>query len=262
MDLNLEGKRVLITGGSSGLGLACAEALAAEGAQVAICSRRAQNLNEAAEVILRNTGASVKTFEANITFELDRKRLLHNIQQQFGNIDIFILSTGHPPTFPLQQTTPDLWETGKSLILDPAIDLCQHILPGMCARRYGRLIFIGSIFGLEPESTSIIQSTYRTGLNAFAKCIATQYAAYGITSNVICPGYFDTPLVRRLAQQYSIQESRSVESVLEDWKCFAPSKRFGKPEDLAAFVCLLSAPQGEFINGTAITIDGGALRRY
>jgi 3-oxoacyl-[acyl-carrier protein] reductase len=129
-------------------------------------------------------------------------------------------------------------------------------------RKYGRLIFIGSIFGLEPEESSVVQSTLRTGLNAFSKCIATEAAADGVTSNVICPGYFDTPLVTSLAEKYAQESGVPVAQILNDWKNFAPSKKFGRPDDLGAFVSLLASPRGEFFNGTSIVIDGGAIKQY
>ena len=83
-----------------------------------------------------------------------------------------------------------------------------------------------------------------------------------ITSNVICPGYFDTPLVTSLAAQYADEAGVSVTQILNEWKNFAPSKKFGRPEDLGAFVSLLASPRGEFFNGTSIVIDGGAIRQY
>ena len=119
-----------------------------------------------------------------------------------------------------------------------------------------------TIFGLEAEKTSVVQSTLRTGLNALSKCIASEVAGDGVTANVICPGYFDTPLVRELAQQYATAEHVSVDDVLSVWANYSPVKRFGKPEDLGALVAFLASPRGEFITGTTLTIDGGAVRQY
>lgn len=132
----------------------------------------------------------------------------------------------------------------------------------MRQRRYGRLICIGSIFGLEPEPSSIVQSTARTGLNAFSKCLGTEAAADGVPPNIICPGYFDTPLVTSLAAQYADKAGVPVAQIFDDWKNFTPCKKFGRPEDLGAFVSLLNSPSGEFFNGTSIVIDGGAIRQY
>ena len=262
MNLNLKGKTALVTGASYGLGYFCAEALAQEQVNVAICSRDAFRISEAASKLSKGTGSKVIGIEADLTKEEDLLNLVDQVNRNLGEIDILVLSTGHPPTYPSSQATDLHWEKGIDLILKPAIKLTRSLLPGMRSRNYGRLIYIGSIFGLEPEPLSIVQSTLRTGLNSFAKCIATEAAADGVTANVICPGYFDTPLVQDLAKKYAEEGSVSIESVLLEWKNFAPSKKFGKPEDLGAFVSFLASPKGEFINGTAITIDGGAIKQY
>jgi NAD(P)-dependent dehydrogenase (short-subunit alcohol dehydrogenase family) len=140
--------------------------------------------------------------------------------------------------------------------------ITKALLPEMRERKWGRLIYIGSIFGLEAEASSVIQSTLRAGLNAFAKCIATEFAVDGITSNVICPGYFDTPLVRELAAKYADESKTSIDSILDSWRNFAPCNKFGKPEDLASLIAFLSSPKAEFINGTTIVADGGAIKQY
>jgi 3-oxoacyl-[acyl-carrier protein] reductase len=99
-------------------------------------------------------------------------------------------------------------------------------------------------------------------MNSFSKCIATEFAAEGITANVICPGYFDTPLVAKLATKYAKEQNISIEKVLESWENYAPCKRFGHPEELAALVAYLASPLGGFCNGTSIVIDGGAIKQY
>jgi 3-oxoacyl-[acyl-carrier protein] reductase len=149
-----------------------------------------------------------------------------------------------------------------NLILQPAITLSRALLGNMRARTYGRLIFIGSIFGLEPEQSSVVQSTLRSGLNAFSKCIATEAAADGVTANVFVQDIFETPLVKDLAQKYANEKGVLLENILEEWRDFAPSKKFGKPEDLGAFISFLASPRGEFVNGTSMVIDGGALKRF
>ncbi|HMW90336.1 MAG TPA: SDR family oxidoreductase, partial [Candidatus Obscuribacter sp.] len=99
-------------------------------------------------------------------------------------------------------------------------------------------------------------------LNALSKCVATEVAGDGVTVNVICPGYFDTPLVRELAKQYATSENASVDEILSAWAAYSPVRKFGKPEDLGALVSFLASPRGEFITGTTITMDGGAVRQY
>jgi 3-oxoacyl-[acyl-carrier protein] reductase len=263
VDLRLKGKTALVTGASYGLGFACAQELAVEGVDVAICSRNQSEIESAAQRIASTTsGARAIGIAADLTKPEDIVRLSESASKELGKIDILVLSTGHPPTYPFSEATDQHWQSGYDMLVQPAIQLCRSLLPEMQRRRYGRVIFIGSIFGLEPEVSSVIQSTFRTGLNALAKCLATEYAAEGITVNVICPGYFDTPLVRNLAGQYAAAQKSDAQTVLLDWQNYSPVRKFGRPEDLGGLVAFLASPRGEFITGTAITMDGGAVRQY
>jgi len=262
MDLGLLGQNALVTGASYGIGYACADGLAGAGVNGVVCARNADKIRSSAEKISSTSGAKAFGIAADLTHEDDLKRLVQESTKSLGNIDILVVSTGHPPTYPFSVATDEQWKLGADLILRPAILLTRLVIEEMRTRKFGRVIFIGSIFGLEPEMTSVVQSTLRTGLNALAKCIATEVAADGVTVNVICPGYFDTPLVRELAQQYANSQNTSVEQILSDWANYSPAKRFGKPEDLGALVAFLASAKAEFITGTTLTIDGGAVRRY
>lgn len=262
MDLKLQGKKALVTGASYGLGYACAEALAQEGVSAAICSRDEEKVKNAALKIAETSGVKTLGISADLTKEADLQRVYDEAQRFLGNIDILVVSTGHPPTYPFSQATDENWKLGQELVLRPPIVLTRLVLPAMKKQKFGRIIFIGSIFGLEAESSSVVQSTLRTGLNAMAKCIATEVAEDGVTVNVICPGYFETPLVENLALQYADAQNTTQANVLEDWRKYSPVKRFGKPEDLGALVAFLSSPKAEFITGTTVTIDGGAVRKY
>lgn len=262
MDLGLSGMNALVTGASYGLGFACAEALAGEGVNLAICSRSVDKITAAAADLASRNSVRVTGIAADLTDAEDLERLAREAISSLGQIDVLVLSTGHPPTFPFSQATDEDWSHGHKLILRPAIVLSRLLQEGMRARKFGRIIFIGSIFGLEPEKTSVVQSTLRTGLNALAKCLATELAEDGVTVNVICPGYFETPLVRELAKQYAVAQQRTVEEILCDWANYAPVKRFGKAEDLGSLVAFLASAKAEFITGTTITMDGGAVRQY
>jgi 3-oxoacyl-[acyl-carrier protein] reductase len=262
MDLELKDKTAIITGASHGLGYACAEALANEGVKVVVSSRNEEKIRAAAKEIANGSGVKVLGVPADLTDEEDLNRLVSEAEKFLEHIDILVVSTGHPPTHRFSIATDEHWEDGFDLLLRPPILLTRLLLKGMQARGYGRIIFIGSIFGLEPEMTSVVQSTLRTGLNALAKCIATEVAADGVTVNVICPGYFDTPLVRDLAKQYATAQQVSIEEILKSWADYSPVKKFGKPEDLGSLVAFLASSRGQFITGTTVTIDGGAVRQY
>jgi 3-oxoacyl-[acyl-carrier protein] reductase len=260
MELGISDRRALVTGASYGLGLACAQVLNEEGAHVAIASRSRERLQEAAAQFTHRS--KVTELQCDLTKESDLATLPTQAEQALGGVDILVVSTGHPPTRPFSVASDEEWQKGIDLILRPVISLSRAVIPGMRARKWGRIILIGSIFGIEPERTSVIQSTLRTGLNALAKCIATENAEWGITANVICPGYFSTPLVDDLAGQYAAEQGKSKAEVLDDWKTYSPTKKFGHPKDLGALVAFLSSPRAEFITGTTITMDGGAVRTW
>ncbi len=262
MELNLTGRTALVTGASLGLGYACARELSREGARVVVCARDAARLGAAARQIAGETGGEVAAVTADLRNDDDLASLVDQAKVVLGTIDILVVSTGHPEKAPFSQATDDQWRQGIELMLRPAITLARGVLAGMRERRYGRLVFIGSIYGLEPEPTSVVQSTLRSGLNALSKCIATEAAADGVTANVICPGYFDTPLVADLARRWAAETGCMPQTVLDEWRDVAPSKTFGRPDDLGALVAFLASPRGEFVNGTSIAMDGGAVRRY
>ncbi len=262
MELGLKGKKALITGASYGLGHACAVSLAEEGVDIAISSRYIDKIDLVSAEIAAKTGVKVVGIAADLTKMEDLEKTTREAQERLGDIDILIVSTGHPPTYPFSEATDEQWQYGHDLVLRPPIVLTRMLLDGMRKRNYGRVIYIGSTFGIEAEASSVVQSTLRTGLNALAKCIATEAAADGVTVNVVCPGLFDTPLVYELAKQYATTHGVSAQEVVNAWKYSAPVKKFGKAEDLGALIAFLASPKGEFITGTAITIDGGALKQY
>ncbi len=262
MKLELHGKSALVTAATYGLGYAIAEALAGENVRLVICSRDEDRVKEAASKLSSVSGSEVTGLRADLTNSADLNTLVAETKRTIGNPDILVLNTGHPPTYPLMETDDEKWQRGIDLILKPTIKLTQAFLPEMRKKKYGRLIYIGSIFGLEAERSSIIQSTLRTGLNGFAKCVATEAAIDGVTANVICPGYFHTPLAVDLAGKYAREKGVATDVVVEEWKNLAPARKFGKPEDLGALVSFLASPRGEFVNGTALTIDGGLIKQY
>ncbi|MBU6455091.1 MAG: SDR family oxidoreductase [Cyanobacteria bacterium REEB67] len=262
MELGLRGKTALVSGASYGLGYHCARELAKEGVDIFICGRDQEKITSAANTIQRDTGVKTLGTSADLTKEKDLERLVLEAEAFLGHIDILIVNTGHPPTQPFSIASNDMWRQGMDMVLWPPIILSRLVLEGMKKRKYGRIIFIGSIFGLEPEQSSVVQSTLRTGLNALSKCIAAEAAPKGVTANVIAPGYFETPLVHEMAQRYATEAGVSQTEVLTEWKHSAPVQQFGKPEDLGALVTFLASPRAAFLTGTTLVMDGGALKQY
>lgn len=262
MDLELEGKVVLVTAASQGLGFGCASVLASEGAKVAICGRDAERVQAAAGEICRQSKDKVVGFKADVTSRDDLTRLVRDTQAALGPIDILVCNTGNPPGGHLLDTGDEDWDIGLALVLRPAITLMQLVVPGMRERGFGRVVFISSAYGLEPNPGSVISSTLRAALHALAKCAARDVGGDGVCVNVVCPGYFNTPLLEEYARKEALPGSASAAEVLESWGRGAPAGRLGEPADLGALVAFLASPRSGYIQGTVLAIDGGMLRTW
>lgn len=259
MELGLANRVALVTAASRGLGYASAMALAQEGARVAICSRSKTRIHAAASRIAKTTGSTVIGIHADLTKQQHLRRLACHVENALGPIEIFVSNTGNPPAGPFAVTNDKDWELGASLCLRPPIVLCRHILPGMKKRKFGRIIFLSSIFSREPDSGFVVSSTMRAALAALAKCISREVAKDGICVNHVCPGYFDTPLLRELARGHARRAGTTGAKVLTDWANLAPAGKLGAPSDLGTIVAWLASPHAEYLQGVTLPIDGGAL---
>jgi len=260
MDLALNGKVALVTAASRGLGYGCAVALAQQGARVVICSRDRERIEDAAAAISKEAGGDVTGIRADLTVEEDLHRLVTTTEGVLGPIDILVMSTGNPPSGCSSEVTDSDWARGYALCLGGPIVLCRKILPRMRARRFGRIVFLSSVFAVEPHEGYVISSTLRPGISSFAKCLAREAGPDGVCVNVVCPGYVDTPLLRELAQQNAGASGKTSQEVLLEWANAAPVRRLGRQNELGSLVLFLCSPQGGFMNGSSIVWDGGLAR--
>lgn len=260
MDLNLKNKFALVTAASSGLGLACAEALAKEGVSVAICSHNLERITKVANEIANKTGSNVKGFFCDLTDTNNINLLLTEIKKYFGKIEIFVFNHGNLPPGPFSVVNIEQWYEGISMCLSSAIQICHSLIPDMKKNQWGRIIFISSIFAKEPDSNYVVSSTLRSGLLSLSKCLAREFASYGITVNTVLPGYFNTPLLRCLAEKEGIQSGKDIQHVLNEWANNIPSKKFLNPDKLGMLVAFLSSDLADYISGASIVIDGCNLK--
>ncbi len=259
MDLGLANKVALVTAASRGLGYACAMALATEGAHVAICSRSKTRVRAAASRISKATGSKVIGIQTDLTREEQLPRLVREVEKVLGSIDIFVFNTGNPPAGDFASASDKDWALGFSLCLRAPIVLCRLILPKMRKRTFGRIIFLSSIFAQEPDKGYVVSSTLRAGLGALSKCLAREAGQDGVSVNLVCPGYFDTPLLHELARKQAKKLGKSSKQVLLEWGKLSPAGQLGTPSHLGALVALLASSQAGYIQGAAVPIDGGAL---
>ncbi len=225
MDLELKGRVALIAGASMGLGRAVALELSAEGVRVAICSRSSGNLNMAADMIRKKTGAEVFSVVADVTDAAQARKFVREALGHFGTIDILVNNAGGPPAAAFMDIDDTLWESGFRLNLMSTIAMTREAVPVMKEKRWGRIVNMTSIAVKQPIDGLILSNTIRSGVIGFAKSLSNELAPYNITVNSVCPGYTLTDRVRNLARALAEKEEKSPEEVVKKWESQIPMRR-------------------------------------
>ena len=263
MDLGLAGKRALVAAASRGLGKAMALQLAREGAKVAICARDEARLRAAAEEIERETGAGVEVLAVptDLTDPAQIEHLVATVRERWGGIDILVANAGGPPPGSFSELSDEQWEAAFQLTLMSAVRLARAVIPGMIEQRWGRLIFSTSVSVKQPIANLILSNSLRLAVIGLAKSLANELAGYNITVNSVCPGATATERLRELIKHQAERAGVSYEEAeREFWVKEIPMGRLGRPEELAALVAFLASERAGYITGTAIQVDGGAVR--
>ncbi len=260
MDLGLKGKVALVAAASRGLGRAVAEELGAEGVSLVLCARNAAALHAAREAIALQTGAAVLAVPADLMEAQDIARVVAAGREHFGHIDILVTNAGGPPAGKFENLTQEQWETATRLTLFSAIELTRHVLPDMKERRWGRILNITSIAVKQPVDNLILSNSLRAGVTGFARSLANEVAADGITVNNILPGYTRTERVEELAGMMAEKEGISPAEFIARWEREIPMGRLGEPREFAALAAFLVSERAAYITGTSMQIDGGWIR--
>jgi 3-oxoacyl-[acyl-carrier protein] reductase len=260
MDFGLKNRVALVAAGSRGLGRAVAEELAAEGASLLLCAREAQTLTETASAIAETSGAHVLAVPADVTVFDDIKRLVDAGIERFGRIDILITNAGGPPAGRFEHLTREQWDDAIKLTLLSAVELARQVLPGMKERRWGRIINITSIAVKQPVENLLLSNSMRAGLTGFARTLANEVAADGITVNNVLPGYTRTDRLEELAQMMAEKQGITPGEFRGKWEKEIPMGRLGEPREFAALVAFLASERASYITGTSIQVDGGWIR--
>ena len=249
MDLQLKGKTALVTGASMGIGRAIARGLAAEGARVCVAARRRALLDELAKEITAAGGAAPAIVEIDIMPEGAPQTLSETAARALGSVDILVNSAGGSnPALPID--APEArWEEAMTLNFTRLRQLTHAVLPGMIARKWGRVI---NISGKSEPERMIAAHPAKAAIHAWAKGLSREVGRHGITVNCIPPGRIMSEQIRR---KYS-PEFRAKQSAEE-----IPMGRYGEPEELAALAVFLASPVAGYITGAVLPVDGG-LRRY
>lgn len=260
MDLGLNGRVALVCGSSKGLGRAIAVTLAREGCRVALNGRDPERLRAAVQHVTELTTRDVEGFTADVSVPHEVTSLVERVRERFGSLDILVCNAGGPPTAAFDHATADAWQGALDLNLLSTIHLCRQAVPLMRKRRWGRIICVTSIAAKHPLPGLILSTTSRAGVLGFAKALADEIAADGITVNVVCPGYMRTERVEDVVAHRAQAEGRGRDDVLRSMVAEIPVGRMGEPDELAAAVAFLASQSAGYITGVALQVDGGFIR--
>ncbi len=250
MDLAIRDKVALVTGASSGLGKACALALAAEGARVAVAARRREDL-EAVAAQARDAGSpEARAFTVDLTDARSIEALLRDVRDAFGGADILIANGGGPKPGTLLQTSPDDWDAAYRSLLRSMLQLIEGAVPAMRERKWGRIVALTSSSVKQPIATLALSNMFRTALVSALKTLSGEVAKDGVTVNAIATGRILTDRLRSLyGDEVAIAQAGNE----------VPIGRVAQPDEFAPLVAFLCGEPARYITGQTIAVDGGLI---
>ena len=244
----LDGKVALITGGSKGLGLTMATALAEAGADVALSGRTLTTCEESAARIASATGRRAKGFAADVTASADIERLVRSIESSLGPIDILINNAGVNIRGTVDQLAESDWDAVIDTNLKGPFLVAKVVGPGMVKRGWGRVVNLGSILGAVALGGRAPYASSKAGVINLTRVMALEWAGTGVTANAICPGPFATEMNLPLLND-PVKYQDFVKKI--------PMGRWGELDEIAGAVVFLASPAASFITGSSLFVDGG-----
>ena len=257
MDLGLKGRVAIVAAASTGLGRAVAIEFAREGAEVAICARRAEELEKAASEIRKAGGREALRQVCDVTDDSAIHKFVEAVENKFGRVDICVTNAGGPPSKKFLETTNEEWRRAVEMNLMSAVSFAREVLPRMRKNHWGRLITITSMSVKQPVEGLILSNSIRAAVAGLARTLANEFGADGITVNNVCPGYTATDRLNELADKRAAVAGLSREKIFEQMALQIPLGRIGKPEEFAAMVTFLASERASYITGTTTAVDGG-----
>lgn len=254
MDLGIGGKRALVCAGSKGLGRGCAEALAAEGAEIVLNARSPEVLESTAEEIRKTHKVPVTTIAADVTTEEGRQQILDHA----GTIDILINNAGGPPPGNWRDWTYEDFLSAFDANAYSAIALMKAFVPDMCERGWGRVVNITSVSVKQPIGVLGLSNTARAALTGFVAGIARDVADQGVAINNLLPGLHATDRTIGLDSYEASITKESVEAVRQRRQSTIPASRYGTATEFGAACAFLCSQHASFMIGQNMLLDGGA----
>jgi 3-oxoacyl-[acyl-carrier protein] reductase len=259
MDLGIEGKIALVAASSQGLGRACAEALAAEGARVVVSGRDAEKLERVASEIRDEVSAEVHPVASDLGSAEGVEQLVAGAVEKWGRVDILVHNSGGPPPGAFWDLADEDWRRAFELVNLSAIRLVRALAPGMRERGWGRIVGIQSSAVKQPVPHLDLSNGVRPGVPALFKALMPELAPDGVTINTVLPGVFRTARIEAALGARAEKANRSLEAEVGALAASIPAGRLGRSEELAALVAFLASERASYINGAVYQVDGGSI---
>jgi 3-oxoacyl-[acyl-carrier protein] reductase len=255
MNLGLEGKRALVMAGSSGLGLASARELAAEGARVMICGRDEGRLREAAAEV----GEGTEFVTCDVSDAADLERLFAEAKSRLGGLDVLVCNAGGPPAGPFEKVTPEQWDTAYRLTLMSVVHAVRLALPLFREAGGGRVATIVSSSVRRPIPNLLLSNVFRPAVHGLMKSLSIELAGDNVQLNCVAPGRIGTERTDELDRKRAEREGKTFEEVRAASVATIPMGRFGEPAEFGRVVAFLLSDAAMYVNGSVVLVDGGSV---
>ncbi len=260
MELGIRGKTVLVTASSKGIGKAVAEGFAAEGCNVAICSRNKEALIDTSKEIRSKYKVEPFWGVCDLNSLKDIENLFEAVSKQFGKVDILVNNCGGPVPGFFSELSEQDWSNAFTQVLMSVVRLSHLVLPEMIKQEWGRIINITSVAVKQPVHNLMLSNSLRAGVTGFAKSLSNEVGNKNITVNNVAPGYTLTNRLYELAVNRAKISGKSHEEILADMSKDVPMNRLGSPDEIASLIVFLASSKASYITGTTIQVDGGSTK--
>lgn len=257
MDLGLKNRVALVAASSQGIGLATAEAFAAEGCRVAMCARNSERLQAAADTIRNDRSVEVFAEALDVSDPAAVSRFVADVVAKFGSVDICVTNAGGPPAKGFLACTLEEWQRALEFNFLSTVYFAREVIPHMQRKRWGRIITITSITTKQPVADLVLSNAVRAAVVGLVKSLANEFGKDGILVNNVGPGFTATERLKELARARAGSSGKSEQQLFDAWAADAPLKRLGDPCEVAETIVWLASDRASYVTGQTVLVDGG-----
>ncbi len=247
-------------GSTRGIGRRIAEVLGQEGADVAVCGRDKDGADALAKSISDENGVATHSYQLDLTDPVSVKAMIADIEGDFGALDIIIATGGGPPPGGVAGVSMETWEAQFRPMFLSQVEIVNAFLPGMRERGWGRIVVTSSSGAVQPIPHLGISNTLRASLMLWAKSLALEIAADGVTVNTVLPGRIQTDRVNQIDEAAAKAQGKDVEQIKVESRATIPMKRYGSADEYARMAVFLASEGASYVTGTIIPVDGGFIK--